>query len=265
MPKVEFEEKVSEEMGTCQSEQEEDSRGLKVRYFRKMSLEAFLKMAKIGYQDAASYAEEGPPDINQEELKRLVIWSLPIDLQDKMEKRKYNFKELVDQNFGQGIYEKMAISNFSYSSVMDFINSYLDEEYLKEVHTGSLMQKISPFLSMSVGGVISTLSNERRSCKKVYCEIVKKDIITHKLGVNGEKEVFVKNLKMSDIAGVYIDDDKIFDLIKKDNTFSQGRFYEENKDNKDNFIWLSDFIQKWRWEVDTNDCLPKRLRDLTGS
>lgn len=240
------------------AEQEEDIRGLKVRYFRKMSLEAFIKMAKVGYQDAASYAEEEPPIIDQKELKYFIIDSFSLDKQEKIEARNLSLKDLLDEYFAENIYSRLEATEFSYVSVMDFVNNYLDEKYLKQKHTGSVMQKLSPFLSMSVGGVISTLSSEQYPYRKIYCEIVKDDITPHASGVNGEKEVFVKKLKMSDIAGVYVDDNKIFELIRNDNTFSQGNFYEEHKNEMQ---YSDDAIQKWRWEVNTNDCLPKRLQN----
>ncbi|NCT54784.1 hypothetical protein GW758_02375 [Candidatus Falkowbacteria bacterium] len=239
------------------AEQEDDGNGLKVRYFRKMSLEAFIKMAKVGYQDAASYAEEEPPIIDQRELKYFIIDSFSLDKQEKIETKGLSLKDLVNEHFGVDVYERLAESDFSYACVMDFINNYLDEKYLKQTHTGSVMQKLSPFLSMSVGGVISTLSSDKYPYRKIYCEIVKDDIIPHQSGVNGEKEVFIKKLEMGDIAGVYVDDNKIFELIRNDNTFSQGNYYREHQNEMQ---YSDDIIQKWRWEVNTNDCLPKRLK-----
>lgn len=214
-------------------------------------------MAKIGYQDAASYAEEESTTINPEELKYLIINSFSSKTQDRIEARKLSFKDLVSDHFGIEVYETMAATDFSYLSIMNFVNKYLTEKYLKEIHTGSSKQKFSPFLSMSVGGVISTLSSDRYPYQKIYCEIVKRDIITHESGVNGEKEVFIKKLKLSDVAGVYVDDSKIFELIKNDSTFSQGYYSKEHqKENR----YSDDAIEKWRWEVETNDCLPKRLQ-----
>lgn len=239
------------------SEQEEDVRGLKVRYFRKMSLEAFIKMIKIGYQDAASYADGESSVVSQDELKYFIINSFPFQKQETVEAKNPDLKDLIDEHFGKRIYERLEELGFSYVSVMDFATKYLDESYLKQRHTGSAMQKLSPFLSMSVGGVISTLSSAKYPYQSVYCEIVKHDIVTHEDGVNGEKEVFTKKLNMEDVIGAYVDDDKIFELIKNDDTFSQGNFYKEHKNE---MRYADDMIEKWRWEVDTNDCLPKRLQ-----
>ncbi len=239
------------------SEQEEDARGLKVRYFRKMSLEAFIKMVKTGYQDAASYAKGELPVVSQDELKYFIINSFPFDKQEAIEEKNLGLKDLIDEHFGKRIYERLEEAGFSYASVMDFTANYLDESYLKQRHTGSTMQKLSPFLSMSVGGVISTLSSEKYPYQAVYCEIVKHDIITHKDGVNGEKEVFTKKLNIEDVIGAYVDDDKIFELIRNDDTFSQGNFYKEHKNE---MRYADDVIEEWRWEVNTNDCLPKRLQ-----
>ena len=128
---------------------------------------------------------------------------------------------------------------------------------MKRVYTGSVGQKFSTFLSMSVGGVISTLSSDRYPYQKVYCEIVKRDIMPHESGVPGEKEVFVKKLNLSDIAGVYVDDNKIFELIRNDITFSQGHFSKEHQAvNR----FSDDAIENWRWDVETADCLPNRLK-----
>ncbi len=239
------------------AEQEEDNQGLRVRYFRKMTFAAFVKMARKGYQDAAAYAEEETVKVNPEELKHFIINCLPFEVVDKFEVKNIKLKDLIAEHFGQNIYEKLEQSEFSYEGVMDFVNRYIPEADLKQIHTGSVGQKFSPFLSLSVGGVISTLTSEKYPYQKIYCEIVKRDIISHKTGVKGEKEVFAKKIKMSDIIGAYVDDNKIFELIRNDKTFSQGNFYNKHQAE---MRFLDDAIGKWRWEVDTNDCLPNRLQ-----
>jgi hypothetical protein len=244
------------------AEQEEDINGLKVRYFRKMSFEAFLQMAKTGHQDAAAYETGKQPEINEKELMRFIIDGLPLEFQERMELRKnanLKLKDVITENYGAETYNELEANNFSYPTVMNFVKKNMKQEYLKQRHTGSLMQKFSPFISMSVGGVITTLSSHKYPYKTVYCEIITKNIIPHETGVQGEKEVFTEKLEFNDVIGAYVDDESLLKSIKSDPTFSQGNYYQKNKDNKDILKYSDDIIEQWRWNVETKDCLPKRL------
>lgn len=111
---------------------------------------------------------------------------------------------------------------------------------------GGFMQMFSPFLSLSVGGMIRELS-----MGLAYVELIIPDnnIITNTDGVEGEKEVLVREISTNYITRVWVDPDTQYLDCMRDPYLPTSKYSGSKQD----------IFEAWRWRELTRDYLPIAL------
>lgn len=226
-----------------------DNEGRPVRYFRYMKLERLQKFLKEGKQIHTDYFQDINAVVNQSELRSLFTGLLNRDLDDdefikkRREIRETDIKELlpkffpdIDPTILDNIEEKLT-----YANILPLIKKNIPEDVIMRAHTGSALQKFSHFLSLSVGGPIRDKLNGI-----AYIEMVIPDIHVKpsKYGEQGEKEVFVEELRAEWIAQVFTDTNTL---------------WEREIVNPDTPVGKYGTTNDWRWNEDTENYLPVSL------
>jgi len=226
-----------------------DIKGRKVRYFRKMSYEKLLQLLSEGKQTHLSYFENADGHVPLDILKHLIItygWHNGQEYIRTNEDILAEFKRVFSDVIPEAELEDV-ISNMTFARLIPLLDKYVPERYIKQVHTGSANQILSPYLSMSVGGVINQLRSG------VYVEIVMPDseVVAHPEGVEGEKEVLTRVIKVGDITRVYADPRTLYqdEIVNPDTPVGQTRG-DSSSDN----------VERWRWDEKTVDYVPVALR-----
>lgn len=247
----------------------EDKRGRKVRYYRYIKFPKFLEILKNGKQSAADYSN--PNEIADKKLFKdflVDFWSFgqelrhpETDLEDLFREednlRKEDLREVMNAVFPAVSQEEKdrVVANPTNENILVFIERYVDEGYIKRRHTGSVMQRFSPFLSMSVGGVINDSVLEHDDYVYIETVIADEKIILHPETDQGEKEVLVREIKKEDVSRVFIDFNQLKREVLGDKTSAIGDFISKNKISP----YRGGLVEQWRWDEKTSDCLPKSL------
>jgi hypothetical protein len=149
----------------------------------------------------------------------------------------------------------IVVSNPIYENVRPLIEEYVDEAFLREIHTGSRLQMFSPYLSMSVGGPID--DHILTYGGFTYMEMVIPDtrIIVHPEAHQVEKEVLVKEIRKDEISRVFLDNNQLHKEVLDDKTGAIGQYLYTHERN----LSHGGPIDQWKSEEKTEDCLPAGL------
>ncbi len=242
-----------------------DVRGRKVVYYRYMTWDKLKELLHRGHQVPFDYAvtpEQKFSGEEQSELKELLLDYVDFLCEYKKtfsenaadDMRNLNLDHIFKKIFTDVADEEIqhVVSTLNYTTVLAFIKKHVDRQYLKIRHTGSVLQKFSPYLSASVGAPISSLQGRKGT--KVYVEMVipDKQVSLHPEGVQGEKEVLIEKIEREHIVRVYTSDQLWTELLHNPESVI-GRYAQEN--NKDPL----EAIESWRWREKTEDYLPVGL------
>ena len=238
-----------------------DSKGRKVLYYRAMPWEKVFDLLQKSRQTPADYwgdVHEPLSSKSQQELKYFLLnyynWYLKPQNEASIENNAVSMKELLELIFKDALPHELAaaIQEANYSSMMPLIRKYINPQYLKNSHTGSVYQKFSPYLSMSVGGPVMSLDHMPNY---VYVEMIVPDdkIIIHPHGCRGEKEVFIEELQRDYISRVYTQPQLREEVVLNPSTIVGA--YHQDQESNNTLITL----QQWRWDEKTEDCLPPAL------
>ena len=228
-----------------------DSKGRKVRYFRKMNYTDLLKLLETGQQTYESYFDDPNKQVTDKDLDTLIRRFSIFSKQEgqanlsQIEQLKRIFTGFIPEHDLQNMLE-----NLTYARIISVIDTYLPQEFKETIHSGSLGQVFSPYLSLSVGGII----NMTDMVDRITVELIMPDetIIPVKTGFEGEKEVYVKKITTRNIARVYT---------------SSSTLQREEVENPDTPIYQfnngrigDNAIGNWRWNEPTTDLLPSSIR-----
>ena len=244
-----------------------DSKGRPVRYYRYTSINNFSKLLRDCEQNHYTNYHH-PEDFDREpdlaELKYLLTryadFSKNEDLSDEISDldkfSKEDFLQFV-QALLPGHLTKTQLNdlsdNFTLRHTIDFLHRHFDHEFLMHNVTGGhILKKFSPYLSLSVGGIIS----DRVNPAEVYLEMIIPDDQIQISGnafadntFSGEKEVFTRQIKLDWISRVYADNDALYQDIITNPATQIGQYYDRKKTGLD-------AVEDWRWGEKTSDCLP---------
>lgn len=238
-----------------------DSAGRPVRSFRRIHYDKLLQLLEKGEQTALDYYPDLHAAIDQgsfQHLLRMVERAQGIDGDILTH---FSIAEYLDRIFKNKVPDdelEALKQDLTYKIVLPFVEKYVPLPVLKDAHTGSFAQKFSTLLSMSVGGIVSYPLRPDRA----YLELVLPDtaVIPHEpgRGVEGEKEVFTKQLNLRNITRVYTSNDKLYqDEITNPHT-PIGSYYAKSHSSHQ-------AVEDWRWDEKTRDYLPTTLLQQTSS
>jgi|GEM_PF-6089989 len=248
----------------------EDINGRGVRYYRYIKFPKLLGILKTGKLSAHDYFNlQEAVDIKM--LKDFLIrhWSYleennhpDIDFEKLIEEeddlKKKSLADIFPETFPEANPQdiEMVVANPNNQNILAFIEKYASEKFLKAIHTGSSMQCFSPYLSMSVGGIINDCVRDNRC---VYLEIVvpNERIILHPETDQGEKEVLIKEIKKENISRVFTDSEQLKQEVLEDISSAIGDFGSKHK----LIPCRGGLVEQWRWDEKTEDCLPVGLLD----
>lgn len=231
----------------------QDRHGRKVRYFRDISFEQLKQLLITGEQSQYSYVRNLEEQVDFDDVRSALVRRLACFEEMSISQRINLSKEdFFQRAFGENATAAEiddVLEHFDYAHVLPFLERYVDQDVLLDIHAGGLSQKFSPFLSMSVGGIIRELSPGR-----VCLEIVMPDnaVTPHSRdysGMQGEKEVFARRISVRDISRVYTDND----TLRKDEIENPARPISNYADSS------GDPVGEWRWNEDIRDYLPISL------
>lgn len=133
----------------------------------------------------------------------------------------------------------------------EILNQFSISILIVVFHTGSVHQKFSSTISLSVGGIIS----DHLRPSRVYVELVIPDeeVEVHPEHVRGEKEVFVQRIKSEWISRVYVDSEQMRNELITDPNSNIGKFVIEKN------VEVGQEVNRWRWDEPTENYLPKKL------
>lgn len=232
-----------------------DQAGRPVRFYRYMSSKILAQLLANGEQRAkdidlihdSTSTQEQSPLIEDQSL--LYILHRLVQKKYKNTDLKYSFKtpnEIIHDLFSPNDADKLLtlIQANDQDGIRQFLVTHTPEEFRQQIHTGSMGQKFSDYISLSVGGPINDSLYHHKDMAYVYVEmIIPSDRLTYTHSTfPGEKEVFVNELKRDDIA-----------FVAASNTaFRQEILHHPNTP------WQNDSTEEWqRWRAaPTEEYLP---------
>jgi len=168
--------------------------------------------------------------------------------------QKINEYEKQVKKIPQNIIEQFS-KEINHLAIASLVKEYFNQQFVIDMHTGSIWKKYSPFMSASVGGVIHNYIRE----SQVYVEMIIPDeeivvserTLQNKESFVGEKEVHLKNIQLDNISRVYVCDKNLYNeqIVNKDNPTPLTKYYDPDR-RKFNPV------DDWRWQENTLDYLP---------
>ncbi len=241
------------------SKASEDTKGRKVRYYRSMNLEKFLKLMEEGVWSDQTISDD--EIVNTEELLvylyNLTRWTRSfIDLDSlTVDNIKDHLKETFPTATEEAIQNLLAAKK--YSEVRSFLSSFADKNALKSMHRAS-SSKFNPYFSCSVGGPAYSYGEGL-----VCLEMVIPDdrVEADKNAFEEEKEVYLRGLDLSWITRVYGEGEEGNQQWIDEVIYNPELPIGEH--TRDKFNPDSDYseISSWTRGEKTEDCLPVGLKN----
>lgn len=270
-----------------------DSKGRRVRYYRRMSYHFFLSMLEKGEQTAYDYFHPHPhknreyrnldDQVDTEDLFHVLnrythhVYGYESDetytteAQVKRATIGGDSAELlaVTQKLFPDVSQAEIAATFThatFATLLPFIAKHTPLEFQRRMHSGGYAQKFSSLLSVSVGGVIGLELDQTRSDGRnasVYVEFVlpQDQPVYISKGSKGEKELFVHQLPIAAVSRVFLSNQQIINEVLTDTTSPVGEYYarhfdEENVQHFSPRLAAESVVQKWRWQEKNEDCWP---------
>lgn len=248
----------------------EDIEGRKVRYYRYMPWEVFLKILEKKKFTANDYIEDSQKHLSDKELKEFkyllkdycgfLIWQ-----KAQSEKKKYEEEDQLEQMEIEDLLyfafpdltEKEIndlFKDFTLKKVRDFLEKNMITKFKKSTHTGGMYRNFLSYLSASCGSAIKVPRGNQ-----VYLEMVipDEDVKLQPNLVEGEKEVLIKQISLSNISRVYVGSEQFYSEIVENPDSNYGEFIKKNPQYR---YKAMEGIGRWRWDEKIEDYLPVSLR-----
>lgn len=253
-----------------------------VRYYREMPMDRFITLLNQGEIDVFDhFAKESnavgrkekvddAPDFGSIYLllrkhaaenvgldRKTATSQLNVNEEDRFQEDPEFRKEVLQRLFPEvtpSVIDDVS-KKWTYESLIPFLEQHLPVDFIKKMHTGSMLQKFSPYLSTSVGGPI----NDHLSQGRVTVEMIIPDeqIIPNQFGGTGEKEVFVQKIDINQISKVFTTSDALLSGVIKNPDTQVGNYYVQH------FSRLpierqraTSITEEWRWKEPTEESLP---------
>ncbi len=242
------------------SKASEDVKGRKVRYYRSMSIESFLKLMEVVTWDSKSISDD--ETVNQDELLvylyNLTRWTNSlINVADfTVDNTKNHLRDTFPDATDAEIEHLLATKN--YAEVRSFLSRFANPRALRSMHR-SFSTKFNPYFSCSAGGPSYTIG-EGVVCLEM---VIPDDEVEADLNAfEGEKEVYLRQLDLRWITRVFgameegnqqWTDEVIYNPDLPLGQYSRYKF---------NFRRDYDEIAAWTKGEPTKDCLPIGLKVL---
>lgn len=240
-----------------------DRKGRKVRYYRKIARDIFLRALNEGEHSIENnHLEDFDRELPEKRVRGffldyaededLVSWdeaTKSLSLQEILE-RITNNKDAISRLVGER----------SNRSVIEFIQRYCRQERLEIKHAGSRFMEFSPYLSASVGG--SFVEYLRRDDVLLEMIIADEKISSFPSECNSrecEKHVYINHgIQLGEISRVFIDTEQYRREVLENSSLPIGKWIIEGGGVKDPLLSEND-IDRWRFNTPTDDCLPVGL------
>ncbi len=235
----------------------EDSKGRKVKYYRFIRWDKFMKLLENKKLTAMDYFNLDEKVDEKELFYFFIDYADFLKVLDRFEEdyKALSWSELMSRVFPTLTPQETQsfLNDLSFRNILPFVQKNVDPLYMRRRHTGSVGQKFSSLLSLSVGGI----TTDHLGKNTVYLEMVMPDdkITPHPEGVEGEKEVFTDEINLYNVARVY-DSVQIWDDIIMNPDTIIGAYQAKIDYSKGSH---SPAVEQWRWGERTNDYLPTSL------
>jgi len=235
----------------------EDTKGRKVKYYRYIKWDKFMKLLENKKLTAMDYFNLDEKIDEQELFYFLLDYARYLKVVDILQEdyKAISLPELASRVFPQLTISEIKpfLENLSFRNILPFVRNNIDPQYMRRRHTGSVAQKFSSLLSLSVGGI----TTDHLGKNSVYLEMVMPDdkITPHPEGVEGEKEDFTDEINLYNVTRIY-DSVQIWDDIIMNPGTTIGAYQAKIDYSKGS---SSSGVEQWRWGEKTNDYLPKSL------
>ena len=257
-----------------------DSQGARVRYYRYLNWDRFIDLLKTGNIDAQSGSRQEEFDENA--FRKFLVEHYKYLLKENgLDRSSDKYREEVDKAKGLAIKDlldinfpsvsqkekKELLNNLTFRAVKAFNKKHTTNFFKRLDHYRGLRIDFSPYLSVSVGGIITEIPHHGQA----YLELVLPDSQIRR-DLRGEdtppaeKDILVENFDLSQVSRVFMDRDQINNEIVENTDTGIGRFLEGmrgdprfssiNFDNQEMSVKIGD----WKVLCPTEDCLPVSLK-----
>ncbi len=244
-----------------------DVKGRRVLYYRYMRWEKVFELLEKGEQTSMDYVQNPYARLSDEDVLRLRTFFIDYAVDFLNEGEWEDFKNLSLEELIERIFTGVSreertelIKEPTYRIVLPFIRKRVAATYTRGRHTGSTLQRFSPFLGMSVGGPIRTLYGWNEAYAYVEMIVPDHKIIPHPEGVQGEKEVFIERLDRAYISRIYTDQ-QLWDEILESPDSMVGKYLANHRG--EGCRTVLEALEQWRWHEKTQDCLPASVKANT--
>lgn len=236
-----------------------DTKGRKVRYYRQIEENTFLRALYEGKHAVSNnHLEDFDRNLSEEKVKEffcdyvdfqeLASWDEidNLDLRGLLQKIVPNNNQEIENFLG----------NVTNRKIVEFIEKYCKKSQIESLHAGSLYPEFSPYLSASVGGSFV------RYPKKGYIlleMIIADDKISslpsEAVSREGEKHVYIQGeITLDEISRTFTTAEQYMKEILRNENIPIGEWIKE-KDEENVF----NGVEQWRWAEPTDDCLPVEI------
>ncbi|NCU41935.1 MAG: hypothetical protein EOM19_04415 [Candidatus Moranbacteria bacterium] len=244
-----------------------DRKGRKVRYYRKIGQDIFLRtLNEGGHSIENNHLEDFDRELPEKRVREFFLdYAEDEDLVSWNEITKdFSLEEILGRITSNKEAIATMIKRKTNRNVVDFIQTYCNPRRLEIIHAGSRFMEFSPYLSASVGGSFAKYLREG----DVLLEMIIQDekISSFPSGASsreGEKHVYIQHgIDLGEISRVFTSTDQYHKEVLENETIPIGEWIIGKLGEKDSS--LSDQIEQWRWDKPTDDCLPVGLLERYG-
>jgi len=237
-----------------------DIEGRPVVYYRFMPKVMLDKLIETGEIDAPDHFDNPDEPIDRAVTEALYRWLHAQDREEVNYTRDLEGMLLqtdpVNPSFGHDIRELALNNKLTPRFVQPVFADHVDTDTVKGWHAGGRgsQQVMSPYLSMSVGGIIVDFLRENQ----VYVEMVIPDefVELNPMVPDIEKEVLTKQIRREWITRVYTDQERLYDEIILNPQTAIGAYRQQHPD-----IGILDAVDAWRTYEATENYLPVSLME----
>lgn len=246
-----------------------DRKGRKVRYYRMIQKNIFLRMLNEGEHSIENnHLEDFDRIVSERKVYDFFYWYIvrssdDIDIEDEIEDS--SLKELLDRITDNEEEKESLLRERTNRSVVGFIQKYCDSRIIEQIHAGSVYPEFSPYLSISVGG--SPMKRIHEDC--IMLELILPDekvssYPSETASRQGEKHAYVlRGFSLDTVSRVFVSSTQYRDEVLNDESVPVGE-WRTQREGKNSLEKYHDWVEDWRWKESTDDCLPVGILNRYG-
>lgn len=243
-----------------------DRKGRKVRYYRKIGQDIFLRaLNEGGHSIENNHLEDFDRELPEKKVEEFFFdYADDEELISFDEWKKLSLQEVLERITSNKEAIDTMIKRKTNRNVVDFIQTHCNPQRLEIMHAGSRFMEFSPYLSASVGGSFAKYLRQGDILLEMI--IADEKISSFPSGSRareGEKHVYLQHgIDLGEISRVFTSTDQYRKEVLENKTIPIGEGIIGKLGEKDSS--LSDQIEQWRWNKPTDDCLPVGLLERYG-